>query len=74
MPDWIAALGQWLYVNVLGNEVAAILAVVAGAVWAHVKVIRPLHRRLDHQDAKLHAIHEATGGDSDATATRRDVR
>lgn len=71
MPSWIVTLGQWLYANVLGNEVAAILAVAAGAIWAHIKVIRPLHRRLDHQDAKLHAIHQATGGDGDGPDTAR---
>lgn len=65
MFAWLPILGQWLYVNTVGNLVASLIAFGVAGVWAHVKVIRPLHRRLDHQDRKLAAIHQQqTGGDT----------
>lgn len=64
MFTWLRILGEWLYANTVGNLVASLIAVGAAGAWTHIKVIRPLHRRLDHQDRKLQAIHEQTGGET----------
>jgi hypothetical protein len=54
---WLVAAAEWLYTNTAGNLVASFIAFcVAGAVH-HVKVVRPLHRRLDAQDRKLAEMH-----------------
>ena len=66
MPDWITAIGDWLYTNTAGNLVASAITGTAVWLWARRKLVH-LHRRLDHQDARLHAIHQATGGDRDAS-------
>lgn len=64
MPSWIVAVANWLYVNTAGNLVASLICFVAAGVVHHVKVVKPLHRRLDAQDAQLRALHERTGRSS----------
>lgn len=59
----MGAVLSWLYANTAGNLVASFIAFVIAGVLHHVKVVKPLHRRLDSQDAKLAAIHEQTGGE-----------
>ena len=61
---WWGPLG-WLYRNTTGNIAASALwgpiGLVIGATWAKRKVIHPIHRRLDEQDASvgdLHAKHD----------------
>lgn len=55
------------WANIYPNIVAALICGIPAALWAARKFVH-LHRRLDHQDRKLRAIHQATGGDSDAPA------
>lgn len=58
----MGAVLDWLYVNTAGNLVASFIAFGIAGLWARRKLLH-LHRRLDHQDAKLKAIDAQTGGD-----------
>lgn len=62
----MAALLAWLYANTAGNLVASFIAFCVAGVVHHIGVVKPLHRRLDAQDAQLAAIDQQTGGDGDA--------
>lgn len=44
MFGWLPGLGAWLYANVLGNEVASLLAWIAVSVTAWFWKIRPHFR------------------------------
>lgn len=67
---WLWPLGPDLraaWANIYPNIFAWALVAIPAAIWAHIKVVRPLrrvHRRLDHQDRTLNAIHEQAGGDT----------
>jgi heme exporter protein D len=63
----MAGFLAWFWSAVFPNLVASAITGSAVWLWARRKILH-LHRRLDHQDSRLAAIHQQTVGGSDAAA------